>query len=344
MNIVVLAGGTSTERLISIISGTGVCRALRARGHNAVLVDVFAGDSRACEADFFPDKYDVDAASAYMSSFNDRIEAMVAERKGFFGPNVLELCMHADMVFMALHGANGEDGRVQAAFDLMGILYTGAGCLSSAIAMDKNITKSMFVSGGVPTAKAYGIERGNAPTPTEKGLAYPVIVKPACGGSSVGCTIAANEEEYVKGVDTALALETTAIVEEFAKGREFSVGVIEGKALPVIEIAPKVGFYDYKTKSEPGATIETCPAEITDEQATRMQRHAEQAMKVLGIEAYCRVDFIMREDGSMIALEANTLPGMTPTSLLPQEAAAVGMDYESLCEHIIEVSQRKYNA
>lgn len=344
MNIVVLAGGTSTERLISIISGTGVCRALRAKGHNAVLLDIFCGDENALVSDFFPAQYDVDKASAYMSSFNDKVESMARERKAFFGPNVLEMCSKADVVFMALHGANGEDGRVQAALDLMGVKYTGAGYLSSAMAMDKTITKNMFIAGGVPTAKAYFIERGNAvETPAQQGLRYPVVVKPACGGSSVGITIAKDEEEFNQSVAIAFDLEPKAIVEEFIKGREFSVGVIDGKALPVIEIAPKNGWYDYKNKYEPGATVETCPAEITDEQTARMQRHAEQAMEAVGIEAYGRIDFIMTEDGSMYALEANTLPGMTATSLLPQEAAQVGIGYEDLCEHLIKVSLKKYN-
>ncbi len=345
MNIVVLAGGTSTERLISIISGTGVCRALRAKGHNAVLLDIFAGDSTADSNDFFPAQYDVDKASAYMSSFNDSIPAMVKERRAFFGPNVLEMCSAADIVFMALHGANGEDGRVQATFDLMGIRYTGAGYLSSAMAMDKAITKNMYITGGVPTAKAYFVERGvEVKTPAEMGLKYPVVVKPACGGSSVGITIAKDETEFTASVKTAFDLEPKAVIEEFLKGREFSVGVIDGKALPVIEIAPKEGFYDYENKYKPGATVETCPADITPEQTERMQRHAEHAMEALGIEAYGRIDFIMDAEGNMISLEANTLPGMTATSLLPQEAAQVGFGYEDLCEHLINVSLKKYNA
>lgn len=345
MNIVVLAGGTSTERLISIISGTGVCRALRAKGHKAVLLDIFAGNGEANSEDFFPAEYDVEQASAYISSFNDKIEEMEKGRKSFFGPNVLEMCSAADIVFMALHGANGEDGRVQAAFDLMGIKYTGAGYLSSAMAMDKAITKNMFITGGVPTAKAYFVERGTeVKTPAQQCLKYPVVIKPACGGSSVGITIAKDDEQFMQSVKIAFDLEPKAVVEEFLKGREFSVGVIDGKALPVIEIAPKEGWYDYENKYKPGATIETCPAEITEEQTLRMQRHAEQAFAALGIEAYGRIDFIMDADGDMIALEANTLPGMTAMSLLPQEAAQVGYSYEELCEYLINVSLKKYNA
>lgn len=343
MKIIVLAGGTSTERKVSIVSGTNVCKALREKGHLAVLVDVFCGVENADPAKFFPEHYDVDEASAYMSSFNDRVPALQASRKSFFGPNVLAMCEQADVVFLALHGANGEDGRLQATFDLMGIPYTGTGYLSSALAMDKTITKYIFQAKGVPTAKGYEISRHHAlATPDDKGLSYPVIVKPACGGSSVGCTIAENIEQFKASVATAFQLEDKAVVEEFFKGREFSVGVVEGKALPVIEIAPKEGWYDYKNKYVPGATIETCPAQITQEQTLRMQRHAEDAMMALGITSYGRIDFLMNEQGQMIVLEANTLPGMTATSLLPQEAAETGVPYADLCEKLIQVSLKNF--
>lgn len=346
MNIVVLAGGTSTERKVSIVSGTNVCKALRARGHKAVLLDVFCGMAEADPDDVFTDSYDVEAAAAYMSSFNDQIEAIKASRAAFFGPNVVAICSKADVVFLALHGANGEDGRVQAAFDLLGIRYTGTDYLSSALAMDKTLTKRMFLSCGVPTAKGYSLSREEAAAddPEARGLRYPVIVKPACGGSSVGITIAKDFTEYKQSLATALELDPKAVVEEFWKGREFSVAVIEGKALPVIEIAPKQGFYDYSNKYKPGSTVETCPAPITAEQTERMQRNAEKAMRALGIIGYGRIDFIMAPDGSMIALEANTLPGMTATSLVPQEFAALGPghSYEDLCEHLIQVSLKKY--
>ena len=145
MKIVVLAGGTSTERAISIISGTGICKALRQKGHQAILADVFCGVENVDWENPFPEEYDVDAASAYMSGFDDKIETMKKERRSFFGENILKLCEMADIVFLGLHGSNGEDGRLQATFDLMGIRYTGTGYLSSAMAMDKGITKQMFM-------------------------------------------------------------------------------------------------------------------------------------------------------------------------------------------------------
>ena len=343
MRIVVLAGGTSTEREISIVSGTGICKALRQKGHQAVLVDIFCGDERIDWKNPFPQEYDVDAASAYMSSFNTEIENMKKTRRNFFGPNVLTLCEQADVVFLGLHGANGEDGKVQAAFDLMGIKYTGTGYLSSALAMDKGITKQMFLMHDVPTPKGTSMKKAHAVRDVkELGMEFPVVVKTCCGGSSVGVYIAADQAEYEKALEDAYSYEDEVVIEEYIKGREFSVAVVDGKAYPVIEIAPLQGFYDYKNKYQPGSTIETCPAELSLELTEKMQRYAEAGARALGLEGYCRLDFMMKENGDMYCLEANTLPGMTPTSLIPQEAQVLGIDYPSLCELLIEVSMKKY--
>lgn len=343
MKIVVLAGGTSTEREISIVSGTGICKALRQKGHRAVLVDIFCGDEKVDWENPFPQEYDVDAASAYMSSFNPEIENMKKARRNFFGPNVLALCEQADVVFLGLHGANGEDGKVQAAFDLMGIKYTGTGYLSSALAMDKGITKQMFLMHDVPTPKGTSMKKAHAVRDVkELGMEFPVVVKTCCGGSSVGVYIAADQAEYEKALEDAYSYEDEVVIEEYIKGREFSVAVVDGKAYPVIEIAPLQGFYDYKNKYQPGSTIETCPAELSLELTEKMQRYAEAGARALGLEGYCRLDFMMKENGDMYCLEANTLPGMTPTSLIPQEAQVLGIDYPSLCELLIEVSMKKY--
>ena len=256
---------------------------------------------------------------------------------------MIEICQKADVVFMALHGANGEDGKVQAAFDLFGIPYTGTGYLSSAVAMDKGLTKQFFETHGVPVPKGISLMKNQAFVSLEKsGLEFPVVVKPCCGGSSVGVFIAGNQEEYEAALQAAFAYEDELIVEEYVKGREFSVGVVDGKAYPIIEIAPIEGFYDYTNKYKAGSTIETCPAELTEEQTRQMQEYAVLGAESLGIEGYCRLDFMMRGDGRMYCLEANTLPGMTPTSLLPQEAQAIGIDYPSLCEELIRLSLKKY--
>lgn len=343
MKIVVLAAGTSTERAVSIVSGTGVCKALRNKGHQAILVDVFAGWQEADPQTAFSGEYDPDSAAAYMHSFDERITQMQKERRSFFGPKVLELCLAADMVFLALHGANGEDGRVQAAFDLLGIRYTGTDYISSAMAMNKSMTKRVFRACDVPTPVGLTIVRGETRTAAEMGLTFPVIVKPCCGGSSVGVAVAETEEELKEAMKTAFSYEETAVVEEFVSGREFSVAVIGGEAYPVIEIAPKEGYYDYQNKYTAGSTVETCPAELSREKTEEMQQLAVRGAEALGITGYCRLDFLMREtDGSLFCLEANTLPGMTPTSLIPQEAAVLGISYEDLCEKLVSISMKRY--
>ena len=343
MKIVVLAGGTSTERDVSIVSGTGICNGLRAKGHQAILVDVFCGAETVDWADPFPREYDVEAASAYIKSFNPHIEQLKKMRKDFFGPNVLELCKKADFVFLGLHGANGEDGRIQAAFDLMGIKYTGTGYLSSAMAMDKGVTKWMFQMKGVPVPGGVTMKRHTRKEDlAELGLAFPVVVKTCCGGSSIGVYIVKDQEEYMKALDAAFVYEEEVVVEEFIQGTEYTVAVVDGKAYPVVQIVPCQGFYDYENKYKPGAVKENCPAPTSSELTRRLQDYAVQGYRALGLESYARLDFIVTDDEKIYCLEANTLPGMTPTSLIPQEAAVLGMDYPTLCEELIRVSEKKY--
>lgn len=343
MRIVVLAGGTSTERDVSIVSGTGICNGLRAKGHEAVLVDVFCGVEDVNWENPFPEEYDVEAASAYIKSFNPNIEELKKERTDFFGPNVIRLCKMADFVFLGLHGANGEDGRIQAAFDLMGIQYTGTGYLSSAMAMDKGITKWMFQMYGVPVPGGVTMKKKNRKEDlSELGLAFPVVVKTCCGGSSIGVYIVQNQEEYLKALDDAFSYEEEVVVEEFIRGTEYTVAVVDGEAYPVVQIVPCQGFYDYENKYKPGAVKETCPAPISPELTKRLQHYAVKGYKALSLESYARLDFIVTEDEKIYCLEANTLPGMTPTSLIPQEAAVLGMDYPTLCEKLIHVSMKKY--
>lgn len=344
MKIVVLAGGTSPERAVSIVTGTKVCEALQEKGHSAVMMDVFTGwEDEDWEDPFTPD-YQLSRTVAYMEKWNSKIESLSKNRREFFGPHVLDICKKADIVFLALHGSNGEDGKIQAAFDLSGIRYTGTGPLGSGIAMNKGITKQVFTSGGVPTPKGLSLRQGDPISLEASGMEFPVVVKPCCGGSSIGVSIAKNRQEYETALRDAFAWEEEVVVEEYIQGREFSVGVVDGKAFPVIEIAPLQGFYDYKNKYEPGSTVETCPADLPMEKAKEMQEYAQKAHRLLTLEAYSRLDFIMAENGKLYCLEANTLPGMTPTSLFPQEAAAVGIDFPALCEKLIAVSLKKYEA
>ena len=342
MNIIVLAGGNSTEREVSIASGQGVCKALRERNHKAVLLDPYFGASQK-EENLFPTEYDVDKAADAMREMSSKLEETMKTRKGFFGPNVLEICKEADIVFLALHGANGEDGKVQSVLDLMGIKYTGSGPLSSGMAMDKGITKMVFEAKGVPTPKGITLEKGKCSSQlADYGMGFPVIVKPCCGGSSVGVCIANNQTEDQAALLEAFSYENEVVVEQFITGREFSVAVVDGKAYPVIEIAPLQGFYDYKNKYQAGSCVETCPADLSSALTKEMQKYAEMGYKALNLQAYARLDFLMDDEGNMYCLEANTLPGMTPTSLIPQEAKAIGMDYPQLCEKLIEVSLKKY--
>lgn len=343
MKIVVLAGGTSTEREVSIVSGTGICNALRQKNHQAVLIDIFCGVEQVDWENPFPEEYDVEAASAYMKSFNSRISDMEKERKDFFGPNVLELCKKADIVFLGLHGANGEDGKVQACFDLMGIKYTGADHLSSAMAMNKGITKQLFLMAGVPTPRGLTMKKEHCIRDLEMiMMEFPVVVKTCCGGSSIGVYIVKNQEEYEKALDQAFEYEEEILVEECIQGTEYTVAVVDGEAYPIVEIVPEKDFYNYENKYKPGATKETCPAPISQELTKRMQQYALMGYQALRLQGYARLDFIMNKEEEIFCLEANTLPGMTPTSLIPQEAAVLGMDYPTLCEKLIDVSMKKY--
>ena len=241
------------------------------------------------------------------------------------------------MVFMALHGAEGENGKIQAYFDLMGIRYTGTTHVSSAIAMDKSIAKELFRQNGIPTPEGIHLKKQECDPKT---VPFPLVVKCCNGGSSVGTFIVEKEEDYEAAKAEAFRYDEEIIIEQYIKGREFSVGVIDGKALPIIEIAPLTGFYDYKNKYQAGSTVETCPAELSETLTKRMQGYAEDVFKALRLRNYARMDFMLAKDGSMYCLEANTLPGMTPTSLLPQEAQASGVSYGELCEWLIEISLR----
>ncbi len=340
MNIVVLCGGTSTERDVSLVTGEMVCRALRSNGHKANVLDVFIGHKGMSADRFFSSDYLIDDELMYIKENAKDIKEQIEKRTEFFGEEVLALCKSSDIVFMALHGANGEDGRVQAAFDLMGIKYTGSDYISSAMAMSKAVTKQVFKAEGVPMASSFAIKKGmEIKDVTEYGVKYPCVVKPNCGGSSIGVYFANNFEEYKKALEGAFIFEDEVLVEDQIVGREFSVGVIGYEPLPVIEIIPKTGFYDYENKYKAGATVEECPANISPEITKKMQEAAYLAAKSLGLSTYCRVDILLDSDDNCYCLEANTLPGMTPTSLLPQEASVIGMNFVQLCEKIIEVSR-----
>lgn len=351
MKIVVLAGGLSTERDVSLASGAGICKTLRERGHEAFLLDVYLGFPQAPEnlEDVFSlPNAGLEIAEGIKTTEPDLV-AVKASREDqsdcFVGPNVIDICRLADIVFMALHGDVGENGKLQATFDILGIRYTGPNYLGSALAMDKGIAKQIFKTSGVPTPLGTALKKENKDVAlADLGLKLPVVVKPCSGGSSIGVYIVNTEEEYRNAIENSFCYEDEVVIEPYIKGREFACGIIDGKALPVIEIIPKTGFFDYANKYQAGATEEICPAQIPDEVAERIQHATELAFKALKLDVYSRADFLWDANDDIYCLEVNTLPGMTSASLLPQEAAAAGIPYGELCELIIKKSLERYNA
>jgi len=335
MKIVVLAGGLSPERDVSLSSGALIANALIENGHDVLLLDLYYGvNSPDFEAVYrnkrsgFTFAYSVPEKEPDL----DEIRKDCANGGSLIGEGVLELCKAADVVFLALHGSIGENGRLQALLDIYGIGYTGTGYAGSLLAMDKDISKKMLRSNGIATADWRCVSTRDDINIDE--IKLPCVVKPCGCGSSVGVTIAETAERLREAIDYAGNYEDRIILEEKVEGREFSVGVLDGEALPPIEIIPKTGFYDYKNKYQAGLTVEVCPAEIPPETTLLLQSSALAVHKALGLGFYSRIDFILDRNGSAVCLEANTLPGMTPTSLLPQEANAVGITYNALCEKI----------
>lgn len=331
MKIVVLAGGISTERDVSLSTGAQILKALKTKKHDVVMIDAFLGNYVEVSNEDTIKEIDPDVS---------KIKAMREDGgKSFFGPGVIDQCKEADIVFIALHGEDGENGKVQAYLDLMGIKYTGTDYLSAGIAMDKAVSKEIMSYNGVRTPQGIHLLKGEI---DKREVKLPCVVKTCCGGSSVGVYIVYTEEEYEKAKEAAFSYENEIVIEEYISGREFSVGVIDGKALPVIEIEPINGFYDYKNKYQPGNTIETCPANLSEELTRKLQNAAENAYRALRYQVYARVDFILSENGEAYCLEANTLPGMTPVSLLPQEAKVIGLSFPDLCEKLVQLSLKKY--
>ena len=340
MKIVVLAGGLSDERNVSLSSGCKVCAALRERGHQAALIDMYLGTDQPPEALFSaPIPEELTKIGRQAPDLAGVRAARTDGGENRFGPGVLEACRLADVVFLGLHGTCGEDGRVQAALDLLGIPYTGSGYLGSAIAMDKDLTKRLAAPLGVATPK-WELVRYTAeeiPALTAR-LEVPCVVKPVASGSSIGVSVVHDRDALSAALTQCLDYGRVCVVEQYIAGREIQVGILEDRALPSIEIVPKEGFYDYENKYQPGAAEEFCPAPIPEEWEVRLGKAALTVFHALGLSVYSRADFIVTEDGTPWFLEINTLPGMTPTSLLPQEAAAVGIGYGELCERIINAS------
>lgn len=344
MKIVVLAGGLSTERAVSLVTGSSVCRALRENGHRAILVDLFLGlEEVPVDLETLFDAPDGLCPEAEIGIQAPDLEAVRTSRKDrssrLFGPNVLELCEAADIVFLGLHGQDGEDGRVQAAFDLLGIKYTGSGYLASGLAMDKAMTKRMMDAAGIPTPRWHLLEYGAADVDRLAAeLPMPCVIKTTTGGSSLGVFLPEDRTALKDALIRVQGFSGQVLAEERVYGRELTVGVLGGRALPAVEILPAEKDFDYAAKYQTGGARELCPAPITEAEQREAGELALKLHRTLGLEVYSRTDFILDKNGRFWCLEVNSLPGMTAASLVPKEAAAVGMTYNQLCEEIVRQS------
>lgn len=345
LRIAVLAGGLSPERDVSLASGALIARALIDGGYDVALADVYMGIK-----DFngdFGSLFTKEKPGLYIiESHEPDLEALIASnggRRAPVGENIIGLCCAADVVFLALHGGMGENGQLQATLDSFDICYTGSGYAACFMAMDKAVTRRVLCADGVPMAEGFSARASELKSDeiiARVGL--PCVVKPNSCGSSVGVSIVNTRDELESAITAAAAFDDIAVIEKKITGCEFSVGILEGRALPAIEIIPVSGFYDYKNKYQGGCTREICPAELTEGEASEAAAVALGAYRALRLEGYARVDVMQDStNGHFYCLEANALPGMTPTSLLPQEAAAVGIDYIGLCRRIVDAAIAK---
>lgn len=295
LNIVVMLGGPSAEREVSLRSGQAVANALRSRGHHVTELDPV--------------------------------------------PGAWTLPAGCDVVFLALHGTYGEDGTVQAELDRLGVPYTGCDSESSRVAFDKVLTKELCLKAGVPTAPSAVLRNPNAPIPP--GLSLPLVVKPVRQGSSVGLQFVNRSEDWPAALRDSLRFDSEVLVEERVIGRETTVAILGSEALPIVEVRPKVGAYDYANKYTSGATEYFCPADFDAEATRKIQQAALGAFRAVNGRDYGRVDVMVRASGDPVVLEVNTLPGMTETSLLPKAAAAAGISYAELCQRMIDLALRR---
>ncbi len=325
MKIAVLFGGTSEERDVSIASAAQIVPALRSLGHEVFAVDTATGRLPAAE------EQKMLAASVAAEPPSTADMANMRGRAATLSPAAFSI-QEVDVVFLALHGGAGEDGRIQAMLDLAGLAYTGSNHIASAAAMDKDMSKRLFRSVGVPTAN-WMMAPASADEVSRQ-LTWPVIVKPNKQGSTVGLSVVREPSQLASAIERARAFDSEVMIEQFVPGREFTVGVLDGKALPVGEIIVPGEVFDYQSKYQAGGAREVFPADIPASEAQVMQRYAVLAHNVLKLGVYSRVDFRRDPGGNVWCLEANSLPGMTATSLLPQAAKAAGMSFPQLLERI----------
>jgi D-alanine-D-alanine ligase len=332
MKIAVLLGGVSAEREVSLASGLAVIKALRERGHSVVAVDTARGYvPEAQEKELLPEG--VHAAPP------EDIEGVLDPSAICTIPQLRQ----ADVAFLALHGGIGENGTIQALLEMHGIRYTGTGPLGSGIAMDKDVSKRLLRDAEIPTlpwrvARSPDLAYDRAAV--EQLIGFPCIVKPSCQGSSVGLFVVESADGLDAAVEEASRYDSEIMIERYVRGRELTVSIVGDEPLPPIEIRPKKGIYDYEAKYTPGMTEYICPAPLEGELTAQAQLFAFRAFRVLKLRGYARIDFILAQD-ELFCLEANTLPGMTATSLLPKAAAAAGIPFPELCERIVQLALRE---
>ena len=344
MKITVLAGGLSHEREVSLSSGSLIAGALIRKGHEVCLVDIYTGKALDGSVPAFTrepiEPYRVSRAVPDLEA----LKAAEGHGDRRIGAGVFDLCHAADAVFIALHGDVGENGQLQAFLDMECIPYTGSRYAGSLLAMDKDLTKQMLTRAGVANAPwvycdlAEGVEA--TADRIEAELGYPLVIKPCSGGSSVGVSMPEDRAELIDAIEKAARYESTLMAERRIIGRELTVSYRGGEVLPAVEIIPLEGFYDYENKYQAGKTTEICPALLSEAEIAALESATRRGFAALRLRGYARFDFILDENGTPWCLEANTLPGMTPTSLLPQAAAAVGISYDDLCERMIMMAVR----
>ena len=331
-------GGTSSERDVSLASGLRVAEALRLKGHAVTSVDTARGALTVAEERVLQ----TNGLMRTLPPEQDSLEQM-AMRTLPATVKIIPNRESVDAVFLGLHGGHGEDGTIQALLDLTGIPYTGSGHLASALAMDKDLSKKLFRAANVPTPDWWMITRSEPETwrGHEYGaraistLGLPLIVKPSKQGSTVGLSLVKTPGTLAPAIDEAFRFDDEVMLERFVPGRELTVGILGDEALPVGEIIPKHELYDYECKYTAGMAEEVFPAKISENQRIQVQQFARAAFSALKLSGYARIDFRMTQDEKLYCLEANTLPGMTELSLIPQAAVAAGISFPDLCERIV---------
>ena len=326
LNIAVFVGGTSPEREVSKSSGKAIYQAIISLGYKCVLIDPAYGTFQPeTDEEFFSSK-------DFGEITNENLIKTVKS----------ELLDNIDLVFLALHGKCGEDGIIQSLLELKGVKYTGSGVLSSTIAMDKDFSKTIFQKNNVNTPSWFTFDkefnRDEVVRIINSKFGYPVIIKPNDQGSTVGLSIVKKDEGIFKSIETAFQYSDLTMIEEYIPGREMTVAILEDKPLPVLEIIPKDGFYNYESKYTEGMSEYIVPAEIPNDVFKNLQEQAVKAFRSLRCKIYGRVDFRLNEDNIPYCLEVNTLPGMTSTSLVPKMAKIIGTSFEELIDKIIRYS------